>query len=183
MKKAAFFGWGALIWKFIADVLGNDSLVFEIMTMFWFFDMFLGTLLAVVQKQFRTSKFLYGLVKWWVATVLIFTAWGFRIAPPPDDDFIAFLVESAVLYMFAHSLIKNAVKLFRFLSDDPNPQPTILEKVLGIMTAHEDALLNRFKPGGSQEVVLEKVQTKAMVTVTTEPIETTRSSAENESTS
>lgn len=161
-KKVAIFGMGGVLWNFLTEVLGTDPF-FRVMSLFWFLDMTLGTLSAWIdpKDKFRTSKFLFGLVKWWVATVLIFTAWGFRVAPPPEDDWISFGIEYCVLFMFGHSLLKNASKLFKLLGGGDT---TMLDKILGIAEDNANDVIERLRPNRSQEVKVEKVTETTTVT-------------------
>lgn len=146
-KKIALFGVGGAIWKFFLEVLGKNPF-FQAMTLFWFLDMLLGTCRAVATKKYSNKKFLFGLIKWLVGTTVIFVAWGFRLAPPPEDDFIAFMMEYSVLFMFGHSVLKNANLLFKMIGSG---ESTLLDKVLGVAEENANDILDRFRPNHNHE--------------------------------
>lgn len=141
-KKIAMFGICGVIWNFFLEVLGKNPF-FQAMTLFWFLDMLLGTSKAIITRTYSNRKFLFGLCKWLVGTAIIFVAWGFKLAPPPEDDFIAFMMEYSVLFMFGHSVLKNANQLFKMLG---SKESTLLDKVLGVAEENANDIIDRFRP-------------------------------------
>lgn len=96
--------WAAFTSLWTGFFLSNS---FLIVTLFWGADLFLGSLKALLDRNFKPQKFVKGVARWLLWIVALLVAWGFRIGLPGVGNIIASIVESVIILAEGSSILRN----------------------------------------------------------------------------
>lgn len=118
LAGAGIFAAGAITWG-NAGSLAREWIhagpLFVVLCL-WAGDMLVGTIQALVRKDFSPSKSLFGVLKLLVWVGALGVAWLLRVDGYPLDDLFAPLVEYAVILTEASSVLRNLAELHERLT-------------------------------------------------------------------
>lgn len=86
----------------------------------WALDMLVGTVQALIRRDFSPTKSLFGVLKLLVWVGALGVAWLLRVDGYPLDDLFAPLVEYAVILTEASSVLRNLAELHERLTGKPS---------------------------------------------------------------